>query len=67
MEPVTVLVFALGLLVVLVPIALVWYINIGGILQAIRMKSLEKLSCKLDSDCPAGFICVNGRCVKAAS
>lgn len=59
--------------VALFPAALVWYICIGGICEAVRSKerakSLKKaptnLTCTIDADCPRGYVCVNGRCVPA--
>jgi Cys-rich repeat protein len=71
MEWGTILTFAIGLPVILFPLAFVWYLNIGGISAAIRerraLKLLEKSpssqSCAIDSDCPSGYVCINGRCV----
>lgn len=64
-----------GGLVVLFPIAFIWYICIGGICVTIaskkRAKLLKKaptnLTCSINADCPRGYVCVNGRCVPAGS
>jgi Cys-rich repeat protein len=56
-----------GFLVSLIPIAFIWYLNIGGIVQAVRdrrMRSNETV-CSIDTDCPEGFVCQSGRCVPA--
>jgi len=58
-------------LAALFPVALIWYINSGGIYAAItrrkRVKLLEKalpnLTCSINADCPPGFACLEGRCV----
>jgi hypothetical protein len=57
-----------------IPAAFIWYINAGGIYTAIKSalesrkigaesRSAEGLACRIDTDCPAGYVCVNGRCV----
>jgi hypothetical protein len=61
----------IGTLVVLFPIAFIWYLNINGIGTTIKSKKkaklLEKaipdLTCSINADCPAGFVCIEGRCV----
>lgn len=61
----------IGILMALFPAALIWYINGGGIYEAIvrrkRTKLLEmalpNVNCSTNTDCPPGFICVRGRCV----
>jgi hypothetical protein len=71
MEWGTILAFAIGLPVILFPLAFVWYLNIGGIAAVVRerraLKLLEKSpsnqTCTIDSDCPAGYVCVNGCCI----
>ena len=71
MEWATILALAIGILVVLFPLAYIWYINVGGILIAINswkaVKQTEKapsnLMCSIDSDCPPGYVCLNGRCM----
>ena len=67
----SIIAIAIGVLVVLFPLALIWYINGRGIYTVIvrrkRAKLLEKaypnLTCAINTDCPAGFICLHGRCV----
>ena len=65
----------IGGLVALFPAALVWYICIGGICEAVRSKERAKLlkkaptnlTCTIDADCPRGYVCVNERCMPARS
>lgn len=52
----------LGLLILL-PVAYVWYITIGGTYQSILSRRTRKLSCSLDTDCPPGYICSGGICI----
>ena len=61
----TILAIALGSLAVLFPVALVWYICIGGICVAIKERrvALSSLTCSIDADCPPGYSCVNGHCI----
>ncbi|MBI2869272.1 MAG: hypothetical protein HYX96_05555 [Chloroflexi bacterium] len=40
---------------------LIWVGAGSAMVQAKRMKASP--ACSLDSDCPPGFVCVNGRCV----
>ena len=65
MEWSTVLVMAVAILIVLFPLAFVWYICIGGICAAIKRSRVANfnLMCSIDADCPPGYICVNGHCV----
>ena len=71
MEWGTILALAIGILVVLFPVAFIWYINVGGILTAIKSWRVEKqfektpsnLTCSVDTDCPPGHVCLSGRCV----
>ena len=56
------------LAIALVPVGFIWYLNVGGIYGAIkekRAKARERRTCSVDSDCPAGFICIDGRCQPA--
>jgi len=61
---------------VLFPVAFVWYVSAGGIYSAITRREISSgketnlqeqvppdLVCSVDTDCPEGFMCVNGRCV----
>lgn len=67
----TILALVLGILVVLFPVAFIWYINVGGIYTAIKRrrvakllkKALPNLTCSISADCPVGFVCVGGYCV----
>ncbi len=73
MEWPSIVAIVIGGLVALIPAALVWYICIGGICAAItskkRAKLFEKaatnLTCTIDTDCPQGYVCLNGHCMPA--
>ncbi len=62
---------AIGTLVILFPVAFIWYLNIGGIYGTIKMrrvaklleKALPNMTCSINADCPEGYVCVNGHCV----
>ncbi|OGO24990.1 MAG: hypothetical protein A2144_10400 [Chloroflexi bacterium RBG_16_50_9] len=67
-----IIIIAIGTFLVLIPCALIWYINAGGIRAAIRDRKeliakriASTLLCTLDTDCPAGYICSEGRCLPA--
>jgi len=65
------LALVLGTPVIIIPVAFIWYINIGGIFEVIRRrrvartleKALPDITCSLDTDCPEGYVCVEGYCV----
>jgi hypothetical protein len=66
----------IGSLITLVPVAFVAYVNIGGIRHAVKLALKGKasslpitslLTCATDSDCPEGYLCVNGKCVAQLS
>ena len=71
MEWGTILAFVIGLPVILFPVAFVWYLNIGGVSAAIKErralnlleKSRSNQTCSVDTDCPSGYVCSDGRCV----
>lgn len=71
MEWGTILPLAIGTLVVLFPVAFIWYINVGGIYIAIKRrrmakplkKALPNLTCTIDTERPQGYVCLIGRCV----
>ena len=71
METGTIVALSIVTLVVFFPAALIWYINVGGVLGAVRGrvaarqpgKAKRELACSVDNDCPPGFICLGGRCV----
>jgi Cys-rich repeat protein len=56
-----------GILVSLFPLAFISYINFGGIRKALRDRRARsaEAACSIDSDCPDGFVCQNGRCIPA--
>ena len=56
-----------GILVALIPLAFIAYINFGGIRKALRNRRAGSTQavCSIDTDCPEGFVCQNGRCIPA--
>lgn len=62
---------AVGALIFLSPVALIGYINIGGVSAALKKskaarlvaESLPAMTCSADTDCPKGYICMGGRCM----
>jgi hypothetical protein len=62
-----------GGLIILFPVAFIWYLNVGGILKSIKSRGVAKkseeallnLTCSFDTDCPTGYVCLGGRCVPA--
>ncbi|MBE0480009.1 MAG: hypothetical protein IBX68_03415 [Dehalococcoidia bacterium] len=54
------------LMLLLLPVALVWYINGAGIYQLLRSRT-SALACGVNADCPEGHVCVDGRCIPASS
>jgi hypothetical protein len=77
MEGSGLVIIALAAALVVIPVAFIWYINIGGSYRAIHYwlgarktnKRVETSpsSCSIDADCPPGCVCVNGRCVASRS
>jgi hypothetical protein len=73
MEWGTILALFTGGIVILFPVAFIWYLNIGGILKVVKsrgaVKELQKtpsnFTCSVDNDCPTGYVCLDGRCVPA--
>ena len=77
MEWWVILVIVLGAPLMLLPVVLIWYLNIAGTVQLIRDRRYaagarevastlaETLFCRIDADCPPGYVCVDGRCVPA--
>ena len=73
MEWTTITVSAIIVLIVLFPVAFIWYINVGSMFKAIKSWGKEKqfektpnLTCSIDADCPPGYVCFNGRCIPAS-
>ena len=65
MEGIHIVIVFLAALIVLFPVAYVWYITGGGIYLAIKrylQKSKQRITCSIDSDCPVGYICKGGKC-----
>ncbi len=59
-----------GGLVALFPLAYVAYLNGGGLyhwLKRSAQKGMSALACSIDNDCPPGFICMDGTCVRKGS
>ena len=68
MEWQAILILLISVPIVFLPVAFVWYLNIGGLYQAYRRARLEKKEgitrvCSVNNDCPPGQICLNGLCV----
>lgn len=67
MEWTAILALALAAPFVLIPVGFIWYMNAGGLYQAIRQARLKKkMVCSINADCPPGHVCVNGKCVLAS-
>jgi hypothetical protein len=74
MEWETTLALAIGTLVILFPVAFIWYLNIDGIYKATKRARMAKvlkmrpdLTCSIDADCPLGYVCLGGRCTPQKS
>ncbi len=65
MEWSTIIMLAIAILVILFPLAFIWFVCIGGICMAVKKSrvAMSNLKCSVDTDCPSGFICVDGHCV----
>lgn len=65
MEWYTILAIALAVIALLIPLAFIWFICIGGICMDIKRRraASSKLVCSTDADCPPGYTCTNGRCL----
>jgi len=56
-------IFLIPLVLVFLPIIsvlFIWYLNLAG-LYYIKLSK----TCLIDSDCPPGYMCINGKCVRA--
>lgn len=62
-----ILVLVLAAPFLLFPVAFIWYVNIGGSYQVLRQwqrkRVTQKLICAVDTDCPEGYVCLDGHCV----
>lgn len=68
MEGIHIVIVFLAALIVLLPVAFVWYITGGGIYLAAKrylQKDKQSITCSIDSDCPAVCTCIGGKCVPA--
>jgi len=64
-------------IMVLFPAAFVAYVNAGSFYTAIRYSSgksragrreeIASYFCTIDTDCPPGYVCLNGHCVPQKS
>ena len=43
---------------------LIW-VGVGVALYQRRKEAFTKLVCSIDADCPPGYVCVGGHCVRA--
>lgn len=69
MEGIHIGIVSLSALIVLVPLAFVWYVTGGGIYLVIKralQKSKQSITCSIDSDCPPSYICIDGKCVQGS-
>ena len=77
MEGLSLVILALAAALVLFPVAFIVYVNAGGSYRAMRYslgarktdreEETSRLSCRIDADCPSGYVCINGRCMPAQS
>jgi hypothetical protein len=71
MEAGVIIALIIGIFIILFPVALIWYLNIGGILISIRNRGVARQfkevpsyqTCSIDNDCPPGYKCLGGRCI----
>lgn len=67
MEWSMVLAFALGIPVLILPVAFVGYLTVGGCYGLTQGRTRQCAGhderCSIDADCPPGFFCQNGTCV----
>ena len=68
----TIIGLSVGSLIALLPLAYVAYLDAGGIYHTLKRASAAKsaagaLSCSATTDCPPGYVCVDGRCVPEES
>ena len=73
MEILTYILVAIAAVLLVIPIVFVWYLCFCGIYVALRdwkvaravKRRIATLTCSIDTDCPEGYICVNGHCIPA--
>ena len=73
MEWWAILIIVLGAPVMLLPIVVIWYINVVGFAEMIKERrhakrlhsTIKTMFCSIDTDCPEGYLCVDGVCVPA--
>lgn len=66
MDWITGLVFALMIPFLLVPVLFTWYLTASGLGKLVLGENRERqvaLLCRIDADCPEGYVCIGGRCV----
>lgn len=73
MEIFTYVLVAIGVIAFLIPLVFVWSIAICGVYICFKDKrvlntgaqEVESLACSMDTDCPEGYVCINGHCIPA--
>ena len=67
MDVITAIGLTIGSLVALAPLGYVAYVDAGGIYTVVKRAQAKKRAsdktCRLDSDCPPGYVCRGGACV----
>ncbi|MDD4859306.1 MAG: hypothetical protein PHR56_03775 [Dehalococcoidales bacterium] len=53
----------LALIIGLMAPVLIWVGVANALMEARKRAKLSKTSCAIDSDCPPGFVCYDGRCM----
>ena len=78
MEGLGLIILVVVAILVLLPVAFIAYVNVGGSYRAIqyfsgarrvdkRVKISSRIACSIDADCPPGYVCANGHCVPSRS
>lgn len=76
MEGLGFIILTLAAVSVLLPVAFIAYVNIGGSYRPRkdwRARKTDKQDntsvcvCSVDTDCPPGYVCINGHCVPSRS
>jgi Cys-rich repeat protein len=63
MEWQLVLALAMGIPLVLLPVAFVAYLTVGGYVAMPGTRKEKAAQCSVDADCGPGFVCKKGTCV----